>query len=162
MARLVLMRHGDAAQPGGAGDVDRPLTERGRREAAAAGAWIDAHVGTVDQVLCSIARRTRETVEATGVRAPVEYVESIYQGWTGDLLDAVRAVEGAETVLFVGHALGTPDLAALLAGDGSDPQAVRGVDSGFPTAAVAVVEHDGAWSTLEPYHARLVAYAVPR
>jgi len=140
MRRLLLMRHGKAASPHGVQDHDRPLAEAGHREAADAGAWIAEHVGAVDAVLCSTARRTRETLAATGIDAPASFLDQIYEAWTGDLLDAVRSADPAvETLLLVGHSPGTPHLTAQLAGDDSDPALVRRVRSGFPTATVAVL-----------------------
>jgi len=156
MRRLLLMRHGKAASPHGVEDVDRPLADAGHREAADAGAWIAERVGTVDAVLCSPARRTRETLAATGIDAPATFLDQIYEAWTGDLLDAVRSVDpAADTVLLVGHSPGTPSLAARLAAADSDPALVSRVRAGFPTASVAVLEVDAAWAELEVEGARL-------
>ena len=162
MRRLLLMRHGKAASPHGVEDIDRPLAEAGRLEAAAQGEWIGAHVGAVDLVLCSPARRTRETLAATGLDAPTRFVDEIYAAWTGDLLDAVRSADvTAETVLLVGHSPGTPHLAAQLASEDSDPGLVRRVRSGFPTATVAVLEVPEPWNRLDPGAARLTHVVSP-
>lgn len=156
------MRHAKAAWPN-VEDFERPLEARGRREAAIAGDWIREHVGTVDAVICSSSRRTRETLTATGIEAPTTFDDSIYEGWTGALLDAIRAVDPeARTVLLVGHAPGTPGLAAKLAADDSDPTLVREIRAGFPTSAVAVLEVEGAWADLDPGTAVLTQYAIAR
>lgn len=162
MRRLLLMRHGKAASPHGVEDIERPLADAGFLEAAAQGEWIRQHVGGVDLVLCSPARRTRETLAATGLEAPTRFVDEIYAAWTGDLLDAVRSADpGAGTVLLVGHSPGTPHLAAHLAAEDSDPSLVRRVRSGFPTATVAVLEVPGAWELLDPGGARLTDVVSP-
>lgn len=162
MRRLLLMRHGKAASPHGVEDFERPLADAGRLEAAAAGAWIAEHVGPVDAVLCSPARRTRETLAATGVHAPATFPDEIYEAWTGDLLDVVRSVDaGAGTVLLVGHSPGTPSLAARLAGEDSDPALVNRVRACFPTATVAVLEPSTGWAELDPGTARLADLFVP-
>ena len=57
--RLVLLRHAKSSWAGERPDAERPLSDRGRRDAAAAGHWLAEHVGTVDLVLCSTAARTR-------------------------------------------------------------------------------------------------------
>ena len=156
------MRHGKAASPHGVQDHDRPLAEAGHREAADAGAWIAEHVGAVDAVLCSTARRTRETLAATGIDAPASFLDEIYEAWTGDLLDAVRSADPAvQTLLLVGHSPGTPHLTAQLAGDDSDPALVRRVRSGFPTATVAVLELSTGWADLDPGTATLTDLSVP-
>ena len=45
--------------PDGVPDRKRPLTDRGRRDATAAGRWLRAH--RPDVVVCSTAERARET-----------------------------------------------------------------------------------------------------
>lgn len=162
MPRLLLMRHGHAASPTGTPDHDRPLTDHGRAEAAAQGTWIREHVGTVDLVLCSTARRTRETLAGAGLEAPAEFLDEIYEAWTGDLLDAARHVApGTATVLMVGHSPATPHLAAQLACDDSDAALVRRIRAGFPPATVAVLELRTDWADLDPGTARLTEVIVP-
>ena len=77
---LVLMRHGKSGYPPGVADHDRPLADRGRREAALAGEWIRSEDLRVDAVLCSTATRTRETLERTGISAPTTFLDEIYGG----------------------------------------------------------------------------------
>lgn len=157
------MRHGKAAWPDGVEDFSRPLAERGHREAALAGDWIREHVGTVDIVLCSSATRTRETFAATGLDAPVTFLDAIYEGWTGDLLTAINQVDPrVGTVLLVGHAPGTPGLAARLADEASDPTLVNRVRAGFPTSAIAVLDADLPWAELDAESATLVDLVIPR
>jgi hypothetical protein len=61
MHTLVLLRHAKAERPDRyPQDVDRPLSSRGRADAAAAGRWL-ADAGLVpDRVLCSPSVRTRD------------------------------------------------------------------------------------------------------
>ncbi|MEV0324879.1 histidine phosphatase family protein [Micromonospora echinospora] len=61
---LVLLRHGKAERPEGIADRERALTERGHVDAAAAGAWLARHGFRPDVVVCSPARRTRQTWQA--------------------------------------------------------------------------------------------------
>ncbi len=42
--RLVLLRHAKSAYPPGVADHERPLNDRGRRDAPEAGRWLDAHI----------------------------------------------------------------------------------------------------------------------
>ncbi len=59
--RLIVMRHAKAGELPGGPDVERALTERGRRDAAAAGRWLRASGFVPEAVICSAARRTRQT-----------------------------------------------------------------------------------------------------
>jgi phosphohistidine phosphatase len=160
---LILLRHGKSAYPDGVPDHDRPLADRGRRQAALAGAWIAQHQPPVDRILCSTAERTRQTLSATGLDAPVSYLEAIYGADPGGLLDVLRDVDRDEvTVLLIGHAPGLPDLAEELAGSGSDMAALDRLRAGFPTSALAVLAITGDWWAIGPGRGALVEYVVAR
>ena len=92
---LVLMRHGKSGYPDGVPDHDRPLAERGEREAALGGQWIISDVGTVDAILCSTATRTRETLVATGIEAPVTFEERIYGASPDEIIDEIALTDDA-------------------------------------------------------------------
>lgn len=163
--RLVLLRHAKSSWEHDQPDVDRPLTARGRRDAAAAGHWLAAHVGRPDLVLCSTAVRTRQTWAGACQAEPdvlgtaaLRLEAGIYQAWPDTLLELVRRVPDARaTVVVVGHGPGVPELAEQLSRFcGNAPV------GDFPTAAVAVLAVEGRWADLGPANARLLAYAVPR
>ena len=48
---LILLRHGKSGYPAGVPDHDRPLADRGRREAALAGEWMERDGLQVDAVI---------------------------------------------------------------------------------------------------------------
>lgn len=153
------MRHGKSGYPDGVRDHERPLAERGRREAALAGRWIADAELTVDHVLCSTSTRTRQTLERTGISSPVTYVDDIYGGHPDHILEAIRlhAPTDAQTLLVVGHEPGMPATALTLDPDGQIER--------FPTSAFAVVETETAWGQLgvvPDTSARLVRVAIPR
>ena len=58
--RLLLLRHAKSAWPDLA-DSERPLNDRGRRDAPAMGRWLRDKGYVPDLVLCSTAQRTRDT-----------------------------------------------------------------------------------------------------
>lgn len=152
---LILMRHGKSSYPDGVDDHNRPLDERGRRQAAAAGDWIRTTVGTVDAVICSTATRTRQTLERTGVTADVRFEGSLYGGSPDDILGEITTADAsARIVLVVGHAPGIPFTALELADD-VDSEAGRWIRSDFPTSAMAVLETTGDWTDLGRGGARL-------
>ena len=163
---LVLLRHGKSAYPPGVSDHDRPLAPRGRREAALAGKWIEQHVPQLDYILCSSAARTRQTLEATGLATPtvlVDFTSSIYEAYPDELLDLVTAAPPADrTVLLVGHAPGVPGLAEMLAGPGSNTDALHAMETKFPTSALAVLVVEGEWTDAGEAGARLIDFVVPR
>jgi phosphohistidine phosphatase len=153
----VLLRHAKAGWPEGVPDRRRPLTGRGRRDAAAAGRWLRAHVDRLDAVACSTAERTRETwaLVAAELADPPEptFDDAIYGappdallGVVGDLPDDVG------TALLVGHNPGLQEVVGLLSGE----------EAGMRTASVAVLTWSGRWSDGTPGIASLEQHATPR
>ncbi len=160
---LILMRHGKSAYPDGVIDHDRPLADRGRREAALGGDWIRSSQPQVDIVLCSTATRTRETLAATGIAAAnVTYESAIYGGSPHELIDLLREVhDPADTILMIGHAPGIPWTAWELAAN-RDSIAAGEISQAYPTSAISVLEFDRAWSEIGPGTGDLVRFHVPR
>ena len=70
MRRLLLLRHAKSSwsEPG-ASDHDRPLNRRGQEAAPRIGAYLARHRLIPDRVLCSTARRARETWELVATEA---------------------------------------------------------------------------------------------
>src|SRR5256885_16922284 len=98
---LVILRHAKAARPAGVADVDRPLTDRGHADAAAAGAWLAARGYVPDLVLCSPAKRTRQTwhgvaMALSAAQAPeARYEAAIYHDGVAGLLDLLQGLTEA-------------------------------------------------------------------
>lgn len=163
MARtLILMRHGKSAYPPGIDDHDRPLAPRGRREAALAGAWLRETQPEIDAVCCSDAVRTRETLTATGVTAPVIFEHSVYEASPHTLIESIQ-LTGAQvqTLLVIGHSPGMPWTAWELAANRDSPRAEE-LSRSFPTSALAVLEFDRPWADADPGTGELVRFRVPR
>ena len=158
MRELILLRHAhaDPALPGQP-DIDRPLSAEGLAEAEAAGRWLRDRGLVPDCVLCSPARRTRETLEA--VLGIVGYVDqrlepAIYEATSGTL--ATLADEHCEVgrLMLVGHNPGLERLAALL------HSGQTGEYRGMPTAGIAVLDLRDA-AQIEPGAAELSAFWWP-
>ena len=169
---LVLLRHAKSAWPDVA-DHDRPLAPRGIRAAPVMGRWLRDAGLVPDQVLCSTARRARETwqfaQEGLAATPPVTFDRRIYDAAAADLLALIReAPSAAGTLLLIGHNPGFGDLAVLLAAPtGAGPGSAGAGDlermrAKFPTAAVAVLRSAGTWPELAPGRARLTAFVTPR
>ena len=163
---LVLLRHAKSGYPDGVGDHERPLAPRGEREAGLAGDWLRANAPAIDAVLCSTATRTRQTLARTGVEAPTQFVNRLYDSSPGITLDVINGVDDlfgidVRTLLVVGHEPTTSQLALGLAGSGDDA-AYEEMSLKYPTSALAVLQTDQPWQRLEPRSATLVAFHVPR
>ncbi|HEX3514491.1 MAG TPA: histidine phosphatase family protein, partial [Trebonia sp.] len=164
--QLILLRHAKSDWPDVA-DHERPLAKRGKRDAPVVGRWLGESGYVPDSVVCSTARRARQTWElvATGLAAAapersripvVRFEPRVYEATVLGLLMLVREFDDAwHTTMIIGHNPGLAGLATGLASpDNAPPQA-------FPTAAVAVLGLRGPWAEAVPGEARLLAFTVP-
>ncbi|ATL70864.1 SixA phosphatase family protein [Nocardia terpenica] len=159
---LILMRHGKSGYPPGVADHERPLAPRGRREAGLAGAWLRANQPPIDAVRCSTSVRTRETLAATGLTAPVEYEASIYDASPRALIELIQLTDdNVHTLLLIGHAPGMPWTAWELAAN-RDSEPAAELSRKFPTSALAILEFDRPWAAADPGTGELVGFHVPR
>ena len=167
MPTLLLLRHAKSSwdRPGQA-DADRPLATRGRKAAPLIGAWLRRRDLLPDLVLCSTARRTRETsalVQAEW-QHPVETreLEGLYLATPERILQILRSLAQApERVLVLGHNPGLHSLALRLAGEGEAAD-LDALGEKLPTGALAVLRFAGSWADLAPGTARLDAFVRPR
>ncbi|MDR3031951.1 MAG: histidine phosphatase family protein [Kitasatospora sp.] len=163
--RLIVLRHAKADWPD-VPDELRPLAERGRADAVAAGRWLAEHGLVPDRVLCSTAVRTRQTWELAEPElggAPELVLEPrAYRAEAGELVELLRELPPVvRTVMLVGHRPEVQGLVLELAGEGAG-EALERVREKFSTAGVAVLEVPGEWAQLVPGSAKLVDFAVPR
>ena len=158
MRELILLRHAHAEPAeNGLADIDRPLSPHGLAEAEAAGRWLLEQRLVPDRVLCSPARRTRETLEAVlGLTGYVEQRldERVYEATPGTLAALVDEHREVERLLLVGHNPGLERLVALLSSGQS------GDYRGMPPAAVAVLALP-AGAEIEPGIATLSTFWWP-
>jgi phosphohistidine phosphatase len=155
--RLIVMRHAKSGDLPGGPDAERALNPRGRRDAAAAGDWLRDGGLVPDLVLCSAARRARQTWQqiSAGLAAAVTVREDprLYEAGSDELLEIIRAAPpDVVTLMYVGHNPAAQDLAAGLLGR----------PGGFPTAAIAVVGLAAPWASTVPGEGELLGFWTPR
>src|SRR5262249_10829305 len=144
------------------------------------GRWLRTHGYVPDQVLCSTARRARETWELArdglGADPPVSYERRVYEASAARPLGPAPGPPSARTHAVVGRPRparpGRARMPLMLArtgsagggtgGDGVPPGPFDQMRAKFPTAAVAVLEFTGSWDQLGPGTAELTAFAIPR
>jgi len=154
---LIVMRHAKAGELPGGPDFERALRPRGLRDSAAAGSWLAGHGFRPDSVICSAARRTRQTwqqVASTLGSDPAFTAEQrLYQADSDDLVEIIRATEpDVGTLLYIGHNPAAAELVGLL----------TAVEAELPTAGIAVIAIDGDWADLASGGGELLASWAPR
>ena len=148
-------------------DHDRPLAPRGRRAARCIADHLSAQAVRPQLVLCSSARRARETLaELTpvlGDQVEVVVSDDLYGANADEMLGQLREL-GRDTasVMIVGHNPGMHDLSLELTGDG-DEAAISQLHTKFPTGALATLQLGKAsWDELTAGQAYLADLVLPR
>lgn len=155
--RLAILRHAKAAWPEGIPDHERPLAERGERDAPAVGRWLAENLRRIDVAVCSPAARARQTwILAAGELAATpqtRYDERIYDGSPGDLLAVVQDIdEAARTAVLIGHNPGLSQLVTALSGEQHE----------LSTSGIAVLAWSGNWADAGSVPMELAEMAKPR
>ena len=159
MKRLLILRHAKSSwNDASLRDWERPLNDRGRRDAPRVGEWLRDHSRQPDAIITSDAVRARTTAEAVATAAgysrEIVIEPSLYHATPRAVLDVLTAVpDEAQTVLIVGHNPGLEDLVRQLTGE----------YHALATAALVELEVPiGHWSELDgTIAASVVATAHP-
>ena len=161
-----LLRHAKSSwEDPGHLDAERPLAPRGRRAARAMAEHLRREGIRPALILCSPARRTRETLELVAEAlpdVPARVEQELYGAGEEDLLLRLRKLPAAPSVLLIGHNPGLQGLAVALAGSG-EREALARLRAKMPTGALATLQAPvSRWRYLRPGGAELVAFVVPR
>jgi phosphohistidine phosphatase len=141
--QLIVMRHAKAGELPGGPDVERALRPRGHRNASAAGRWLADRGFIPDLVLCSHARRARQTWQYVGAELGGEPAvvndRRLYEADAADLIEIFAETQPqVRSLMYVGHNPAAADLVDFLTGS----------PIGFPTSAIAVIALATPWSDL--------------
>ena len=179
MLTLMLLRHAKSSWADeGLDDFDRPLASRGRKAAPRVARFIaDGGFGP-DLILCSTARRARETLSlvlpsmahSCTIRMDRTLYEADEEEDLGERLRTLadtdvpegdRAPRG-QRVLVIGHNPAMQDFAIQLVGSGA-PDDREAIAAKFPTAALAVIAFDAdRWHDIVPGSGTLTHFVRPR
>ncbi len=168
MLHLYLLRHAKSSWNEPAlRDFDRPLAPRGWNAAPRMGEYMKNAGYQPDTVLCSPAKRTRETLEMVqrhlATPRHIYMNKAIYHADSSNLLELIQmAPEETENLLLIGHNPGIQELALTLAGEG-DRGTWQNMWSKFPTAALAVLRFDAnGWRKIRARSGNLVDFMTPK
>ena len=147
MQQLYLLRHAEAEPWSPLGnDFSRPLSDEGKCHAQALAVWAAQQLEPPDTILCSPAKRTRETLAPLLAKWPqllatTDYVDSIYGASLDMLLTlAEDACSYSQRLLMVGHNPGIGELVVnvLRTGNAVEMQTMA-------TGTLAVIEFPGGF-----------------
>ncbi|MGD9501699.1 MAG: histidine phosphatase family protein [Methyloceanibacter sp.] len=168
MLTLALLRHAksswsDPVTP----DRERPLAARGLADAPLMGKAMAERGLVPDLVLCSSARRTRDTLDLVlpelQAEPKVVYEDALYHASAEEMLDMLHGLQpGPSRVLLVGHNPEIQSFALDLVGSGSKAYRER-LRTKYPTAGLAVINFDGGtWSDIAVNSGTLSLFLSPK
>ena len=162
---LHLLRHAKSSwgQPE-LGDAERPLAPRGERAARKLARELRRQGIAPRLVLCSAARRARETLDLlrpalpAGVEILVE--EGLYGAGPAELMQRLRGLPGGHgEVMLVGHNPALHELALALAGD-TAPEPLR---AGLPAGALVSLRFGAtSWARIAAGKGMVARLLLPR
>lgn len=161
--RLILTRHAKSSWDDPLmADIDRPLNARGEAAARELGDFLASRGFDPEEVLCSSARRTRETWEgvagaALETRPELRYLPDLYHA-NADVMQAALRHAAAPTVMMIGHNPGIAEFAARLP--------AKPIYSGdfrkYPTCATLIVDFPiDDWKDLAPGTGAVLEFFTP-
>ena len=149
--QLFILRHGKSDWNYAASDFDRPLKKRGKQDAKNLGAWLLQQNQLPDYIVCSPAKRARQTAEKLcdqiGFSTQLlEYDQQIYAAELEDLLSVLsNCPDDAERIMLVGHNPGLEELLEYLH-NGTLEIAADG--KLLPTSTLALLTIPVSWDSL--------------
>lgn len=159
MKRLILMRHAKSDWSATGDDHERPLNARGKASAQAMGQWLKKLGWQPDEILCSSATRTRQTLDLLGLgQTPTHFERALYLAEAEEIMDALRTAKG-DTVLLLGHNHGIAECAHSIVTDWPDHPRF----GDYPTCATSLITADiDTWPDLTTGIGTCVEFAIPR
>jgi phosphohistidine phosphatase len=167
--QLFILRHAKSSwDDPGVHDHDRALAPRGRQAVQILHTYVRVHRIEPSLVLCSSARRTRETLEGVSPTGQSLTEPGLYTASAGGLLDRIRQIPaGTPSAMVIGHnpamqilvlRLAAPALSQLEDDDGD----LANVQRKFPTGALATITFDCEWRDLAAGAGRLTGLVRPK
>ena len=160
MKEIFVLRHAKSSWDNvNLSDHERPLAGRGIRDAAKMCAFIKNKGYKLDKVLCSTAKRAKETFDLTadGFNFEIDkatYTDKLYFGDETKIIKDLRGLdESSNNILIVGH---NPTLHYLV-----ELLAIKQIDR-FTTCNLAIISHDGEWITLNSQRCSLKSLIKPK
>ena len=148
LRRLIFMRHAEAQMTQyGKPDKDRAITMEGMNQLEALRLKLKGKLSGVDLVICSNAKRTRQTLEGLKqllpANAEVIFDDSLYQGDQSLIWDTISKVDSKYKGLFIiAHNPGLSQVVQWIADLGG--RSIRQI----PTGGMAICNTKSIWSDI--------------
>ena len=140
-------------------DIERPLSDKGKKNAAKMGKWLTQQGLMPDLILASPAVRAQQTLKriCNECSADAVTVDELYLADVPALLDILADTPHAERIMVIGHNPGLESLLNLLLHDVTPTEVQL-----FPTCAMAHLILPDDWTQIEPGSAKLQQFITPK
>ncbi len=165
--RVFLLRHAKSSwHDDDVADFDRPLAPRGERAVEKLRNHMSKTGVAPALVLCSAAKRTRQTLAGVAAAFEDDVAVSVERGlYLLDLAGWLRRLrqipETVTSVMAIGHNPGLQALALKLAGRG-DATLLTRLGMKFPSGGLATLTCGGTWPSIGAGACELEAFVVPK
>jgi phosphohistidine phosphatase len=158
MKKLLIVRHAKSSWDfPHLNDYNRPLNDRGKRDAPKMAQWLHLQDIKVDLILSSGAERAKNTAIAFQalLNTPLEIDDQLYHAGRSKLLNIIKQTnDGINCLLLVSHNPGLNDLADYL---------LSGFSENIPTTGIVGFNLNiKKWSETNPQNASLHFFKYPK
>ena len=159
--RLIFMRHAEAQMPQyGKTDKDRAITMEGMHQLDVLRLKLQGKLAGVDYVVCSNARRTRQTLEGIKPLLPanieIVFDDGLYKGEQKTIWDMIGAVDSKyKGIIVIAHNPGLSQAVQWIAD--VNGRSVRQL----PTSGVAICSTKSTWNDLSAPKLSLDEFITP-
>ena len=159
--RFVIIRHAKSSWATlGQADFDRPLNERGQKNAPEMGKRLLPYGLIPDLVLASSSNRTRQTTKALTTamdyKGEIEWLDKLYHAPVETIEDVISTTDDKyQTIFIIAH---NPGLTQFLIEHGD-----RFITDNMPTCSIAAFEMDAdTWTSFHKAHKAIIKYDFPK
>ena len=164
LRELILLRHAKSEwKQSELTDIERPLSDRGKKNATKMGRWLKEQTLIPDLILVSPAQRAQQTLRriCSEFSANAVTIDALYLADLPTLLHTLSETPSAERVMIIGHNPGLESLFNFLNHETSQNTAeVTNTETItlFPTCSLAHFILPQSWNTLEKGDGKLLQF----
>lgn len=160
LRELILLRHAKSDwKEDGLADIDRPLSDRGRKNAAKMGKWIQQQNLTPNLILTSPARRAQQTLKriCNECGSETQVIDDLYEAELDNLKHILANAPDVDRLMIIGHNPGLERLFNFLHKHTDETETHL-----FPTASLAHFVLPDDWNELNSGDGRLIQFIRPK
>ena len=159
LRELILLRHAKSDwKDDSHSDFERPISEKGKKQARKAANWLSHHELNPDLILISPAKRAQQTFKrlCKDCTTRFETIDSLYMAELDTLKNILAEHQDASRVMIIGHNPGLECLIRFLTESSEEESPIL-----FPTGAIAHLILPADWTQLDAGDGKLQKFVKP-